>query len=69
MGEDAHLNPSKDRKGKFSGYYKCSLCPAEFRPNPRDRREMMIAFAAHVGLAHPAAKTNCEDADKAAGGI
>ena len=40
MGEDAHLIAAKDRNGRSSGYYKCSLCTAEFRANPEDRGEL-----------------------------
>ena len=61
MGEDAHLTAAKDSKGRFSGYYKCSLCPAEFRPNPENVRELMFFFAAHIRLSHPASKTTRVD--------
>jgi len=53
MGALAHLIPVPDRSGRFSGYYRCSLCAAEFRPNPEDRGELAKAFAAHVKLSHP----------------
>ncbi len=69
MGEDAHLTAAKDRNGRFSGYYKCSLCSAEFRRNPHQLGEMIIAFAAHVRLSHPATKTTHEDVNQAAGPI
>src|SRR5438132_13266037 len=36
----AHLTAATDRSGKFSGYYKCSQCDAEFRPNPKDLGEL-----------------------------
>jgi hypothetical protein len=52
MGEDARLAAAKDRAGRFSGYYKCSLCNAEFRP------ELAITFALHVKSVHPDAKTS-----------
>ena len=42
--EDAHLTAAKDRNGRFSGYYKCSHCNAEFRPNPNNHMEMSIGF-------------------------
>ncbi len=41
MGDVAHLIAATDREGRFSGYYRCSLCDATFRPNPVDRCEMM----------------------------
>jgi len=66
MGGDAHLDAAKDRNGRFSGYYKCSLCPAEFRPNPRHIGEMMIAFTANVRIARSTTKTTCKDVNKAA---
>jgi hypothetical protein len=52
MGEDAHLTAAKDREGRFSGYYKCSLCDAKFRPNPENRGEMMIIFTRHIERSH-----------------
>jgi len=58
MGEDARLAAAKDRAGRFSGYYKCSLCNAEFRPNPEDLKELAITFALHVKSVHPDAKTS-----------
>jgi hypothetical protein len=58
MGEVAHLTAATDRKGRFSGYYKCSLCSAEFRPNPKNPGELSKTFAAHVRLLHPAYKKN-----------
>jgi predicted small metal-binding protein len=61
MEEGAHLTAAKDREGRFSGYYKCSLCVAEFRPNPDNREEMMITFAHHVREAHPSQKSIRED--------
>jgi hypothetical protein len=69
MGEDAHLTAAKDRNGRFSGYYKCSLCNAEFRPNPKHLGEMAVTFAAHVRLSHPFDKTTREDANQAAARI
>lgn len=48
----AHLIPTTDRNGKFSGYYKCSLYTAEFRPNPECLKEMASFFAAHVRFSH-----------------
>ena len=57
MNEGAHLTAAKDREGRFSGYYKCSLCKAEFRPNPKDLREISSFFAAHVRYSHPASET------------
>src|SRR5260370_25576543 len=54
MGEDVHLTAAKDRNGRFSGYYKCSHCQAEFRPNPKVIREIAASFAAHVKCSHPA---------------
>jgi len=61
MGIAAHLIPSADRKGKFSGYYKCSLCDAEFRPNPKDRGELPRTFVAHVQFSHTAKTTQGND--------
>jgi hypothetical protein len=60
MGEDAHLVAATDRKGGFSGYYKCSLCDATFRPNPDNRQEMVVIFARHVELSHPSQKASSE---------
>ena len=54
----AHLIPAKDRKGRFSGYYKCSLCTAEFRPNPKCLGELSKTFAAHLRLFHSANGTD-----------
>ena len=54
MGAVAHLTVSTDRNGRFSGYYKCSLCNAEFRPNFRDVGQLSRDFSAHVRLSHPA---------------
>jgi hypothetical protein len=59
-----HLNAAKDRSGRFSGYYKCSECLAEFRPNPSKLREMAFFFAAHLRLSHPAPVTNGKDGAK-----
>ena len=59
-----HLNAAKDRNGRFSGYYKCSDCLAEFRPNPNKPGEMAFFFAAHVRLSHPTPVTNGEDVAK-----
>jgi len=61
MGIGAQLILAKDRKGKFSGYYRCSLCNAEFRPNPVDCGELAKTFAAHVRLSHPAQETIHKD--------
>jgi hypothetical protein len=52
MGVVAHLTAAKDRKGRFSGYYRCSLCNAEFRPNPECIGELSKSFAAHVQFTH-----------------
>ena len=57
MNEGAHLMAAKDRNGRFSGYYKCPLCKAEFRPNPKFPQEILIIFAAHVRYSHPASET------------
>jgi hypothetical protein len=56
MERDAHLTAAKDRNGRFSGYYKCSLCEAQFRPNPNNVEDMWRSFAAHLRLSHPAHK-------------
>jgi len=53
----AHLTAAKDRNGKFLGYYKCSLCDAEFRPNPSNLGELSKTFAAHVQFSHSAKQT------------
>ena len=52
------LIAAKDRNGRFSGYYRCSNCTAEFRPNPEDPGELRKTFAAHVRLSH---STDCAD--------
>ena len=59
MGIAAHLIPAKDRKGKFSGYYKCSLCPAEFRSNPECPGELSKTFDSHAKYSH--SDSNTED--------
>jgi hypothetical protein len=61
MAEDAHLTAAKDREGRFSGYYKCSLCGAEFRPNPENRGEMMIIFTRHIERSHPSQEKPIEE--------
>jgi hypothetical protein len=66
MGTVAHLIPAKDRKGRFSGYYKCSLCVAEFRQNPKDPAELSRTFAAHVRLSHLPLETQGKDVSPAA---
>lgn len=60
----AHLAAAKDRSGKFSGYYKCSLCEAEFRPNPKCLGELSKTFAAHVQFSHPQKETSDKDASQ-----
>jgi hypothetical protein len=62
MGTIAHLTAATDRNGKFSGYYKCSLCSAEFRPNPKDRGELSRTFEAHVKHSHSDAKIDVRQA-------
>jgi hypothetical protein len=66
MGKEGHLVAAKDRKGRFSGYYKCSLCEAEFRPNLNDLGEMSKTFAAHLRLSHPDDKKPSADVNQAA---
>jgi hypothetical protein len=61
MREPPHLTTATDRNGRFSGYYKCSHCVAEFRPNPDAVKEMAFFFAAHVRLSHPAQRDAPED--------
>ena len=61
MREPLRLIPATDRNGKFSGYYKCSVCVAEFRPNPDNIKEMAFFFAAHLRLSHPAQETPHRD--------
>jgi hypothetical protein len=69
MRESPRLTAATDRNGKFSGYYRCSLCVAEFRPNPECLKEMASFFAAHVRLSHPAQKTTPEDVAQVTGEI
>jgi hypothetical protein len=57
MEDDIRLTAAKDRNGRFSGYNKCSLCDAEFRPNPENVREIAMFFAAHIRCSHPTLKT------------
>jgi len=67
MKEDAHLIAAKDRTGRFSGYYKCSLCVAEFRgDDPKQLKETAFFYAAHVRLAHPPDKATLEDLNNVA---
>jgi hypothetical protein len=60
MGEDARLTAARDREGRFSGYYQCSLCDATFRSNPDNRQEMLVIFARHVEQLHPSQKASSE---------
>jgi len=64
MGEDAQLIVAKDRNGKYSGYYKCSLCNAEFRQDPDDRGELSKTFAAHVRFSHTPKENSGSDLDR-----
>jgi hypothetical protein len=57
MDEKPRLIAAKDRHGRFSGYYKCSHCPAEFRPNLQNPAELWNFFASHVQLKHATNKT------------
>jgi hypothetical protein len=57
MGAVPHLTAAIDRNGQFSGYYKCSLCDAEFRPNPKGLGELSKTFAAYVQFSHSAKET------------
>jgi predicted small metal-binding protein len=66
MGKEGHLTAAKDRKGRFSGYYKCSLCEAEFRPNLNDLAEISKTFAAHLRVSHSEDKKPLEDVNQAA---
>lgn len=52
----AQLNMSRDRKGRVSGHYECSVCGAPFRPNPKIWGEMATLFAVHVGTLHSPGK-------------
>jgi hypothetical protein len=61
MGTVAHLTAATDRNGRFSGYYRCSLCVAEFRPNPEQLEEMASFFAAHVQFSHSDDATTRKD--------
>jgi hypothetical protein len=63
-----HLTAVIDRNRRFSGYYRCSHCEAEFRPNPENLSEMISLFAAHIRLSHPVDKTTSEDVNQAAAG-
>jgi hypothetical protein len=65
MREDAHLIAAKDRNGRFSGYYKCSLCVPEFRGDPKQLKEMAFFFAAHIRLSHPSDQDGLEDLNNA----
>lgn len=53
MAERVCLKPSADRKGRFSGYYECSLCGSKFRPNPKNPGEMLASFKTHTKFSHP----------------
>jgi hypothetical protein len=65
MGGNPHLTAAKNRRGGFSGYYKCSLCEAEFRPNPESRMEMTSFYAAHVRDTHLADESTHDDPNQA----
>ena len=69
MGTIPRLTAAIDRNGKFSGYYRCSLCVAEFRPNPKCLKEIATFFAAHVRLSHPAQETTRQDVVEPTGRI
>ena len=59
MGIAVHLTAATDRKGRFSGYYKCSVCEAEFRPNPECPGELSKTFDSHAKYSH--SDSNTED--------
>jgi hypothetical protein len=61
MEDGPHLTAAKDRNGKFSGYYKCSLCNAEFRPDPKNLGELSKSFISHVKFSHPPKGTSDKD--------
>jgi hypothetical protein len=65
MREDTHLIAAKDRCGRFSDYFKCSLCNAEFRRNLTNPREIALLFAAHIRLSHADPKATRKQADQA----
>jgi hypothetical protein len=46
----------KDRKGKFLGSYRCSLCEKEFFPVPYRPGEMAVTFGIHVEQSHTLVK-------------
>jgi hypothetical protein len=68
MANNAHLVPVKDRDGKFTGDYKCSLCDdTVFRPYPGKQSVLNEEFNAHKRLSHPPQKS--EDVNQAAARI
>ena len=56
MANYAYPTSVIDRKGKFLGSYKCSLCDKEFLPIPFRPGEMAVEFGLHVELSHSSAE-------------
>ena len=47
------LHSVKDATGKFTGFYKCSACDAEFKPHPLKPEAMSQEFTSHIMRHHP----------------
>lgn len=69
MANEAQLVSVKDRKGKFTGNYRCVLCDMEFRPDPAKPASMHQEFQTHLQQAHPSRKKTREDVNQAAARI
>jgi hypothetical protein len=65
LNENAKLEREKDRNGKPTGCYVCSLCGERFKPNPANHGEMRTTFRVHVGAKH-SGETPREDVNQAA---
>ena len=52
MANYAYPTSVMDRKGRFLGIYKCSLCDKEFLPIPFRPGEMAVKIGIHVEQSH-----------------
>jgi hypothetical protein len=66
MDDDAYLVVLRDPTGASTGYYRCSLCNAEFHSDPEKPDEMASNFAVHVGYAHRGRRKVGEDVSQTA---
>jgi hypothetical protein len=47
------LQSVKDANGRFTGFYSCSACDAEFKPHPLKLEAMSQEFTSHAMRQHP----------------